>query len=993
MKGGDQTRKEVSTQTTNLLTPKSPFVIGCWNVRTLYQTGKLAQVLKEMKQYKINILGITESRWTETGKRKLGTGETIIWSGRTDGHHKEGVALIIKKEHTHTLLKWEPINERLLYTRFNSKFAKLSVIVCYAPTEDAEDEIKDKFYESLQAIIAKIPKHDVLMIIGDFNAQVGNDNRGRERVMGKHGIGIKSNNGERLCEFSETNDVVIGGTLFPHRRIHKATWRSPDGHTENQIDHILINGKWRHSLQDVKVRRLADVGSDHNLVIGKLALKLRKAKVGEQRQQRFDITKLQNPETKQKFKLALKNNFSLLQEETEMTIHKFNEAIKLAGENILGYRKSKKEEWISTATWDKIEQRKEIKKRLLSTKSPRLKEKIAKEFSQKNREVKSGAKVDRRMYVEKLATEAEEAAMKNDLKSLYTITKKLRGNMVANQDLPLKAEDGKAITGEREKIERWKEHFQQLLNRPSPAVPANIVEAGEDLDIDIQPISEEEVKEAIRAQKKNKAPGKDGVCAEMLMVEEAETPRLLCKILNDIWDKEIIPEEWRIGSIIKLPKKGDLGNCNNWRGITLLSLTSKIFSRVILQRMNIALDNKIRIEQAGFRKGRSCIDHIFALRQIVEQSNEWNSSIYMVFVDFEKAFDSLHRESLWKILRHYGIPLKMVSVIKALYTDFHCQVVCNNQLTEYFEVSTGVRQGCILSPFLFNLAMDWLMRETIKDNNRGIRWTLTSVLEDLDYADDIGLLASRYEDAQRKLDILSRTAQTIGLKINIAKTKVMRNNHKFENPIVLQNEVVEEVQDFVYLGSTVSPDGDSEKDITEKIKKARQTFAMLNKIWKAKGLNLRTKLKIYRSNVLGVLLYSSECWKMTQSIIHKLETFQNKCLRRILQIFWPNTITNEELLKRTECASLETIIKRRRWRWFGHVCRMPAGALARTALKWTADGKRRPGRPKETWRRTVERELKECGLTWETVGRKAAERQQWKSLVEALCVNRDTKRI
>uniref|UniRef100_A0A0B7BK31 Uncharacterized protein n=1 Tax=Arion vulgaris TaxID=1028688 RepID=A0A0B7BK31_9EUPU len=117
----------------------------------------------------------------------------------------------------------------------------------------------------------------------------------------------------------------------------------------------------------------------------------------------------------------------------------------------------------------------------------------------------------------------------------------------------------------------------------------------------------------------------------MLIMEEAETPRLLCKILNDIWDKEIIPEECRICSIIKLPKKGDLGNCNNWRGIILLSLTSKIFSRVILQRMKVALDNKIRIEQAGFRKGRSCIDHIFALRQIVEQSNEWNSSIYMVF--------------------------------------------------------------------------------------------------------------------------------------------------------------------------------------------------------------------------------------------------------------------------------------------------------------------------------------------------------------------------
>ena len=110
---------------------------------------------------------------------------------------------------------------------------------------------------------------------------------------------------------------MIGGTLFQHKTIHKLTWRSPDGRTESQIDHILVNGKWRRSLQDVKTRRLADAGSDHNLLIGKLALKLRKAKAGEKKKERFDTTKLQNPETKQQFTIALKKRFGILQEETD----------------------------------------------------------------------------------------------------------------------------------------------------------------------------------------------------------------------------------------------------------------------------------------------------------------------------------------------------------------------------------------------------------------------------------------------------------------------------------------------------------------------------------------------------------------------------------------------------------------------------------------------------------------------------------------------------
>ena len=156
-----------------------------------------------------------------------------------------------------------------------------------------------------------------------------------------------------------------------------------------------------------------------------------------------------------------------------------------------------------------------------------------------------------------------------------------------------------------------------------------------------------------------------------------------------------------------------------------------------------------------------------------------------------------------------------------------------------------------------------------------------------------------------------------------------------------------------------------------RIIKAEQTFAMLKPIWKSKQLRFETKLKLNNSNVLSVLLYGSECWKLTAKLADKLETFQRRCLLKILRVFWPNTITNKELLRKTDATSLATQIKRRRWRSLGHVCRMSPGALPKTALRWTADGKRRRGRPEETWRRTVEKEMKECGLTWNTVTKRA----------------------
>ena len=151
------------------------------------------------------------------------------------------------------------------------------MIHVYALTNDADEQTKEEFYGKLQEVAEQVHKHDMLIITGDMNAKVGNLVNSLERVMGRHGMGTLNDKGERLKEFCDFNKMVITGTIFPHKEIHKQTWVSPDGRTKNQIDHTQVNRKFRTSVIDTMVMRSADVASDHYLVRSIIRLKLKRA--------------------------------------------------------------------------------------------------------------------------------------------------------------------------------------------------------------------------------------------------------------------------------------------------------------------------------------------------------------------------------------------------------------------------------------------------------------------------------------------------------------------------------------------------------------------------------------------------------------------------------------------------------------------------------------------------------------------------------------------
>ena len=505
------------------------------------------------------------------------------------------------------------------------------------------------------------------------------------------------------------------------------------------------------------------------------------------------------------------------------------------------------------------------------------------------------------------------------------------------------------------------------------------------LNINISPPNETEVKCAIKATKSGKAAGSDSIHAEMLKADLNTSVKILTDLFRNIWNKNVIPEDWAKGLIAKVPKKGNLQNCNNWRGITLLSIPSKVFCRILLGRIDSAIDTKLRQEQAGFRKGRGCIDQIFTIRNIIEQCLEWNSPLYINFIDFRKAFDSLHRDTLWKIVQSYGVPPKMTALIKMFYHQFQCSVIVNGSLTEWFPVESGVRQGCIISPILFLIAIDWTMRKSISDKPRGIQWTLFNQLEDLDYADDLAVLSTNHTHLQEKTHRTDRFAKQLGLNINNSKTQVMCINSTPQAPITIDGNSLAYVEEFTYLGSLLSKDNACSRDVAIRLGKARNTFACLQTIWKSKQYSLKTKIQLYNSNVKSVLLYGSECWRVIESDMNKINSFHNGCLRKICRIFWPEKISNKDLYRKTNCRNVVLEIKHRRLRWLGHVLRMDQNSIPKVALRWTPPGKRKQGRPKTTWRRTVTSELKMANLTWGEAQHAAQDRTRWKQIVMALC--------
>ena len=228
-------------------------------------------------------------------------------------------------------------------------------------------------------------------------------------------------------------------------------------------------------------------------------------------------------------------------------------------------------------------------------------------------------------------------------------------------------DDGELATKPDEIRDRWQQHFERVLNISSTyqeEVVSKMPQLPMLVGLDDLPTAEE-LDTALAKLQKRKAAGMTEISPQMILTGPMELKQQLLQLVQKVWSEAAVVDDWKNAAILPIPKKGNLKVCDNWRGISLLDVVGKVFGRIIHSRLQNAAEDILPDSQCGFRQGRGCTDMIFVARQLVEKTLEHDYSLYILFVDLRKAYDSVPRNALWKVLQKYGIPPTMLNIIKS----------------------------------------------------------------------------------------------------------------------------------------------------------------------------------------------------------------------------------------------------------------------------------------------------------------------------------------
>ena len=302
-------------------------------------------------------------RWRKCGESISEDGHKVWWSGY-ETKRIGGVGFIVHNDYGNTVLECEPISSRIIRIRLNSIPRNISIIQVYAPTSDHSEEELERFYNQLETTLKSIPKKDIVVVMGDWNATVGSDAYADwAGTAGKFGLGTTNERGLRLLEFAKVHKLVIANTKFKHKKSRKATCTAPDGITKKQIDYILVEKRVASGVNGHKTRSFpgADIGSDHNLVMTTLKLKVKKIRRQPPARTKYNVKRLNDVNVQESFKVKIGVKFSPLMDLADPSIQnltdQFTEGMNEVALEILGKEKKMKQPWMTAEIMEKCDER------------------------------------------------------------------------------------------------------------------------------------------------------------------------------------------------------------------------------------------------------------------------------------------------------------------------------------------------------------------------------------------------------------------------------------------------------------------------------------------------------------------------------------------------------------------------------------------------------------------------------------------------------------
>ncbi len=470
-----------------------------------------------------------------------------------------------------------------------------------------------------------------------------------------------------------------------------------------------------------------------------------------------------------------------------------------------------------------------------------------------------------------------------------------------DNSIPMKIREGDTfIINEKEVLDRWKDDFGSLYNAPGnldfdDTFQNEILQQKDEIELNLsetndfvnEPISYNEVRNAVKKLKNKKAVGVDFLPNEVLKCDDVILA--MCYMFKLFFQHSMIPSLWLRSIVNPIPKGGkkDPYLPLNYRGISLLSCVYKVYTSILNHRiinycemLDIFVD-----EQNGFRRGRSCEDHIFSLTSVINNRLDEHKDTFAAFIDLEKAFDWIDRDMLFYRLLQYNIDGKMYKAVKSLYNDCYTCIRINNHYTDWFPVTTGVKQGDNISPTLFSLYINELAKE-INNLNLGVKLD-TVKISILLYADDMVLIAENEEDLQKMLSTMQEWCKKWRLKVNSSKSNIVhfrpRRTPKSNFAFMYNDCRLETVTNYKYLG--VIFDEHLNFSMCSKTladSGGRALSAIISKLKLSKNVGFKTFTKLYESCVVPVTDYGSGVWgKFNCS--HS-DTIQNRAVRHFLGV-------------------------------------------------------------------------------------------------------------
>ena len=1039
----------------------STWFLGSWNVRSLLdyegpvetarqytETGqfddrRIDQVVKELERYKISVAALQETKWFNDAVYRVGE-SIVIAAGRpvppvgVTRQRGEGVAIVLSGPAVQAWeaggRQWRAWSSRLVtVTLLTGKRTpdRIHILSCYAPTFAASRADKEKFKDEVQQAMNAIPPSECYVIMGDFNARVGSRLSEGDlwtSVRGPHGLGETNDSGRELLAFLATNEATLCNTWFCKKDINKQTWKHPKTKKWHCIDFAIMRQRDRKRCLDACVKRGAECNTDHQL----LRIKLRLTGKGGYHQlrtkkhKRFNVSQLTGrAETgRQHYRdlVCRKVTEAWVNEGTvEEKWSATQSSLVRAAEEVLGHEERRQPDWFrdSAEVLEPLfDRRNLLYAKWLGSGNANDRQKFVKARQDARKAVRNAKDAWFRSKAD--VAQQRRFGGKEVWQSIRDMQRACRG-LIPQRAGIIKDEEGQPCTSVDAKQQRWRRHFTDILNVESQF---NHAELDRIRQRPLRPQlaelpSMEELVGAVGKLKNGKAGGSSGIRPEMVKVA-CQDPSFVDRLLDLVhtaWKEQSVPKDWTDAVLVPIPKKGDLSNCDNWRGISLLDVVGKVIARILQDRLQQLAEEELPESQCGFRKGRGCSDMIFAVRQLVEKSWEHRTKAFFLFVDLRKAYDSVPREALWQVLAKLGIPDPTIQLIKAFHHDMQATIQLDGQTLEPIDVDNGLRQGCCMAPVLFNLyacvfVERWLARVENSDGvglnlkykhdrklfRRYTRNAEETRLTELQFADDASLLARTREGAEEAIHKYMEVASDFGLSISVPKTKLMVSGREAtaedRAPIPTGDEQVESVTEFSYLGSVISSSGRVQPDIDKRIAQASRAFGALRQpVFNNRDLRVETKRKVYQACVLSILLYGAECWTPLRKDLKRLESFHHRCIRRTLGITnqqqWDERITSQSI--RRQWGDMETAsdkVSKRRLEWLGHLARMPDKRTPKVSLfSWLPEPRPRGG-PLKRWRDVIRTDLKDMQIPEHTWYAKATtSREEWRDTYREACAH------